>query len=205
MKGFTDKALLLFPIWDYYESHSVSYKKRFKQCVANMCAYLHSQDIQVHALLTDDVARAHKDLIDAWVSPLSKADRFFASKYCEGMKDVLGMEAIEFPEIYAECARKDAGDPNMAVTERFELVTKHCKSACSSIIPVYSVVVHFQLKSKLQYKVTSKPLDKRIRIDVDINSFVPQVFMSGEEMNACDVLGVPYANRTLANWEVNSQ
>lgn len=205
MKGFADKALLLFPISDYYESHSVAYKCKFKKCVKNMCDYLHSQGMQVHAFLTDDVALIHKDMVDKWVSPLSKADRFFASKYCEGMQNALGTEAVEFPEVYAECARKDAGNPDMSTVERFELVSKHCKQACSSIIPTYSVVVHFQLKSKLQYKVTSKPGDNRIRIDVDINSFTPKVFMSGSEVHPCDALGVPYANRNLASWEVTSQ
>lgn len=204
MKGFDDKALLLFPLYDNYASHSDSYKYKFKQCLSNMCAYLHSQEMDVHAFLTDDVALEYKDMVDVWLSPLSKADRFFASKHCEGMGSVLTMEALEFQDIYDECARKDAGDPKMSIMERFELVTKHCKQACSAIIPMYSVVVHFQMKSKLQYKVTSKPGDKRIRIDVDIQSFIPKVYMSGSEMPACDVLGVPYANRNLGNWEVSS-
>lgn len=204
MKGFDDKALLLFPLYDNYASHSSSYMYKFKQCLGNMRDYLHSQGMNLHAFLTDDVAMTHKDMIDTWLSPLSKADRFFTSKYCEGMSDVLTMDAVEFPDIYAECARKDAGDPKMSTMERFELVTKHCKQACSAIIPMYSVVVHFQVKSKLQYKVTSKPGDKRIRIDVDAQSFIPKVYMSGSEMPACDVLGVPYANRNLGNWEVSS-
>lgn len=202
MKGFDDKALLLFPLPDNYESHSDSYKYKFKQCLGNMCTYLHTQDMKVHAFLTDDVARIYRDMIDVWVSPLSKADRFFTSKYCEGMSGVMKMEAIEYPELYAECARKDAGDPNMSTVERFELVTKHCKQACSAIIPTYPVVVHFQIKSKLQYKVTSKPGDKRIRIDVDAQSFIPRVYMSGSEIDACNVLNVPYANRNLSSWEV---
>lgn len=205
MKGFSDKALLLFPLWDNYTAHSESYKYKFKKCLTNMVDYLHTQGMSVHAFMTDDVALEYKSLIDEWISPLSKADRFFTSKHCEGMQSAMQIKAIEYPDIYAECARKDAGSTDMSVTERFDLVTKHCKQACSAIIPEYNVVVHFQTKSKLQYKVTSKPGDKRIRIDVDASTFVPKVFMAGSEVPACDVLGVPYANRNLECWEVHNE
>lgn len=203
MRGFDDKALLLFPAADIYATHSEAYMRKFKQCIRNISDYLHSQGMQTHAFLTDDIARASSDCVNVWLSPLSKADRFFTTKYCEGMGDALKTDAVEFPDIYAECARKDAGRPDMPVVERFDLVVKHCKQACSAIIPTYLVVVHFQVKSKLQYKVTSKPGDKRVRIDVDATTFVPKVFMSGSEVPPCDVLGVPYANRSLLNWEVN--
>lgn len=202
MKGFDDKALILFPFLENYDSKPEHYKYKFKECLGKFVKYLHSQDIQAHAFLTDDIAQICKDKIDVWVSPISKADRFFVSKYCEGMSGVLKQQAIEYPNIYADCARKDAGTPDMSITARFDLVNKHCKQAFAAIIPQYPIVVHFMLKSKMQYKVTSKPGDKRIRINISIDNFVPMVYMSGSEMNACDVLNIPYGNRAITNWEV---
>lgn len=202
MKGFDTKALLLFPYFENYDSHGAPYKYKFKTCVQKMVRYLHSQGYEVHAFVTDDVAMLYKDCIDKWVSPLSKADRFFASKNCDGMTEVMKMDMVEFPDIYAKCARKDAGTPDMSVTARYDLVVKHNKQACAAIIPQYNVVVHFMVKSKLQYKATSKPGDKRIRINIDAGTFIPTVLMSGSEMFAADVLNVPYGNRSLENWEV---
>lgn len=202
MKGFDSKALLLFPFLENYNARSESYKYKFKISVSKMVSYLHSQGISVHAFITDDVALIYKDLIDEWVSPISKADRFFASKHCDGMSNVLNLNMIEYDDIYAECARKDAGSRDMSVPARFELVSKHNRQACAAIIPQYNIVVHFCVKSKLQYKVTSKPGDKRIRINIDVANFVPTVLMSGSEMSAISVLGVPYGNRALPNWEV---
>lgn len=202
MKGFDTKALLLFPFLENYESHGAPYKYKFKTCMKNLTTYLHDNGYEVQALITDDVARIYKEYIDTWVSPLSKADRFFASRNCDGMADVMKMSMVEFPDIYAKCARKDAGTPDMSVTARFDMVLKHNKQACAAIIPQYKVVVHFMVKSKLQYKATSKPGDQRIRINVDASTFIPTVLMSGSEMDASDVLAVPFGSRALDRWEV---
>ena len=50
------------------------------------------------------------------------------------------------------------------------------------------------------YKATSKTGDGKIRIHVSANTFIPTVYMSGQEENPIDVLGVGYANRGLDVW-----
>ena len=86
--------------------------------------------------------------------------------------------------------------------DRFEMVLRHISKTTAKIIPTYKIVAHFIVPSKAQYRVTSKPNDGKIRINVNAQNLVPKVFISGQEENACNLLGVPYANRCLDVWEV---
>ena len=96
--------------------------------------------------------------------------------------------------------RKDPTDPNMSTEERFEQVLRHNAKAVSKIIPTYKIVVNFKVKGKTSYKVVSRSGDGKIRIEVNTNTFIPTVFMSGKEEDACDLLNVPYGNQGLDNW-----
>ncbi len=202
MKGFDTKALLLFPKWENYEYKPYRYKYQFEMAVDNLIRYLHSANIAPHVFFTDDVAR-YLDRPDfMWVSPLSRADRFFISKYCDGCGDALRKEMITFDEIYNEVCLKDPGRTDMTPEERFEMVLRHTAKAASKIIPQYRIVFHFNIPSKAQYKVVTKPGDGKIRINVNANTFLPTAYISGKEENICDLLNLSCASRTLDVWEV---
>lgn len=202
MRGFDNKALILFPKLENYEFKSSSYKYDFKRAVNHLCEYLKSIDVEPHVFYTDDIARelCHPDF--KWVSTLSKADRFFISKYCDGTSSALNSSMIEFEDIYNEITAKDPGSLDMGVEERFDMVLRHDSKAATKIIPMYKIVVHFVVKGKAKYKVTTKQGDGKVRINVNAGNFLPTVYMSGNEEDACDLLAVPYANRCLDLWEV---
>lgn len=202
MKGFDNKALVLFPKMENYEFKGAAYKYQFKTAVDKLCKYLKSIGMEPHVFYTDDVGREinHKDF--KWVSTLSKADRFFVSKYCDGTSGALTTPMIEYDDIYNEVTAKDPGTVDMSVEERFEMVLRHDLKAANKLIPTYKVVCHFLIKGKSKYKVTSKQGDGKIRVNINANNFMPTVYMGGNEENACDLLGVPYANRCLELWEV---
>ena len=107
---------------------------------------------------------------------------------------------VTFDKIYNEVLSKDPGRVVMSDVERYEMVLRHSAKAASKIIPDYKIVIHIQLPTKAQYKVTSKPNDGKIRITVSANTFSPKTYMSGFEEDACDLLGIPYGNRTLDVW-----
>lgn len=201
MRGFDDKALILFPALENYINKPGMYKYQFKKAVNNLCAYLKLMDIEPHVFFTDDVAREinHPDF--KYVSTLGKADLFFISKYCDNTQDALKRPMITDDELYNSILAKDPGEPNMSIDERFSMVLRHNKKAVQKLISTYKIIVHFVVKNKLQYKVTSKPGDGRIRIDVGIHTFTPTVYMGGTEENPVDLLGVPYASRGLDLWE----
>lgn len=201
MKGFDTKALLLFPYWDDYEPRSYEYKSRFEECVDIMLRYLKSVDIVPHMLVTDDIARnLQRDV--QWVATLGKGDMYFAKKYCDKMDIIDTSSAIEFPDLFNEIIAKDPGEKDMNVEQRFEMVLRHVNKAVQAIIPMYRIVIHFRFKSRIQYKVTSKLNDNKIRIIVDANSFVPECYISGSDINSCDLFQRPFANRTISMWEV---
>lgn len=200
MKGFDDKALLLFPKLESYENRGYKYHHQFKQAVKNLIAYLSSVGIEPHVFYTDDIARELRCPEFKYVSTLSTADKFFTSKYCTGMTDALTLKMIEFPEIYNAITAKDPGSLDMSTEARFDMVLRHNSKAVSKIIPTYKIVIHFMIPNNAQYKATSKTGDGKIRIHVSANTFIPTVYMSGQEENPIDVLGVGYANRGLDVW-----
>lgn len=202
MQGFDNKALLLFPFLENYESKGYQYKDQFRTAVIKLCKYLKEQGIEPHVFYTDDVARqlCLEDFV--WVSSLSRADSYFVSKYCEGMGTAMTRPTVKFEDIYNDVTAKDPGTPNMSVEERFELVCKHSKKAISKIVPNYKIAIHFKFKNKTQYKLTSKAGDNKIRIYVDANTFLPDTYIGGMHTNPVDLLCKPYANRSLLDWEI---
>lgn len=200
MRGFDDKALLLFPGLLYYQNKPGMYHYTFKMAFKNMCDYLESVGMEPHLLYSDDVARILNNGRCKYVQTLSTADRFFTSKYCDGMSDALTGEFIEFPEIYNEITAKDPGSLNMTIEERFEMVLRHAGKAAAKIIPTYKVVVHFLLTNRAQYRVTSKPGDGKIRITVNASNFSVKTLIGGVEENPIDLLNIPYACKSVDKW-----
>lgn len=201
MKGFDTKALLLFPKIESYERRGYQYHHQFKTAVVNLVNYLTSVGIEAHAFYTDDVAREMRDKVDLkFVSTLTTTDKFFTSKYCDGMRDALELKMIEFPDIYNAITAKDPGSLDMSTEARFDMVLRHNAKAVAKIIPTYKIVIHFMIPNNTQYKVTSKPGDGKIRVHVSANTFIPTVYMSGQEENPIDIFGVGYANRGLDMW-----
>lgn len=200
MQGFDNKALILFPKIENYESKPSNYKYQFKKAVTNLINYLKSIDIEPHVFYTDDVARTLHLPEVVYVSTLGVADRFFISKHCEGCSTAMQTGMLTYDDIYNNVLAKDPGSLNMTESERFEMVLNHSAKAAAKIIPTYKIVIHFMVPKKAQYKATSKPGDGKIRINISANTFSPKVFIGGNEEDACDLLGVPYANRSLDTW-----
>lgn len=200
MKGFDDKALILFPAYSHYEMKSSTYKYQFKTAVQNLITYLKSVDIEPHVFYVDDIARELAFPEFKYVSTFGTSDKYFISKNVAGCSNALTLPMITFDDIYNEVLAKDPGSSDESVEARFETVLNHSSKAAAKIIPKYKIVVHFLLPNKSQYRVTSKPCDGKIRINVNANTFSPTVYLSGMEENACDLLNVPYANRSLDVW-----
>lgn len=201
MRGFDNKALILFPFYDNYQSRNSTYKYQCSQAVNHLCAYLKSVDIEPHVFYSDDVARLINNPDFVWVASMGRADSFFASRNCDGMQEALTRPTVLYEDIYNDVLAKDPGSQDMSVEERFEMVVRHVNKAVAKIIPTYKIVIHFRFKNRMQYKVASKAGDSKIRINVDANTFLPTCYMGGIEMNACDLLAIPYGNRSLDVWE----
>lgn len=202
MQGFDNKALILFPFYENYVSKNYQYKDQFRNAVNKLVSYLKSVNIEPHVFYTDDVARelCLEDFV--WVSSLSRADSYFVSKNCQGMLEAMSRPTVQFQDIYNAVTAKDPGEHNMSVEDRFAMVCRHSEKAISKIVPTYKIVVHFKFKNRMQYKVTSKAGDNKIRIYVDANTFLPEAYIGGMRTDPVDLLMAPYANRSLTSWEI---
>lgn len=209
MRGFDDKALILYPYMDSYENRPTNYKSQFRKAHDNLYRYLLSQDITPHVFYTDDLARLFKLPEERYVRTLPMADLFFVSNNCDGMADARQLvtdptvvQDSELDALINKVVAKNPGSLDMSVEQRFELVTQHNSAVVKQLIPQYKIVIHFMFQHKMQYKVTSKDGDNRIRINIEANTFTPRVYVGGSEENAIDVLNVSYGNRALDLWEV---
>lgn len=204
MKGFDDKALILFPKWENYEGKPFNYKYQFKKAVQNVIDYLLSCNITPYVFYTDDVARAIGAPEFKWICTLGKADRFFISKYCDGCSEALTKKMLFFEDIYNDLIIKEPYDVNASPEEKFEVILRRSVKASNKIIPLFKIVVNFTIPNKSQYRVTIKPGDGKIRILINARNFYPKAYISGSEENICDLLELPCASRTVDLWEVDN-
>lgn len=202
MKGFDDKALILFPSLTKFDNASSLWCDNFRTALLKLKDYLKERDIAFHAFYTDDVARKYDALVDVWVSSLSKPDLFFASRNCEGMSNAMTRQMIQVPELYEEIARKDMVEPKASAEERFAMVLRHDSAACTEIIKTYKIVWNFAKKSSSQYKVKSTSGDNRLVITVDPDTLQCTAVMSGSKIDITDVLQLPSGARAINLWEV---
>lgn len=200
MRGFDTKALLLFPRMENYSNKPSNYKYQFKKAVTNLLLYLEEMEIEPYVFYTDDIARALQLDNIHYIKTLSIGDLFFVAKHCDNMSDAMKIQDDTYDDIINAIQSKDPGNIDMSVTQRFELVNRHNTAAVKKIIPQFNIVFHFMFPNRAQYKVTSKPDDGRIRVNINANTFVPTVIFGGKETDPCDVLAIPYGNRALDNW-----
>ena len=203
MRGFDNKALILFPPKENVDSKGSVYMYRLKLAINNLMKYLASVGISPHMFYTDDVARSIMlDQEIVWVSTIGEADRFFCSRYCDGMSDAMTRKMLGDEKLFNDIIAKAPGSPKMGVEERFELVLQHSMKAAKELIKKYKIVIDFRFPNRDQYKVQSKQGDGKIRIFVSTQTLVPHAELSGNVENICDLLCIPCASRSLDQWEV---
>lgn len=201
MHNFTDRALILFPKLDTYNAKTANAKYRMHLAYQQLDKFLAAHHIEPHAFYTDDVAHEMRSELK-WVSALGPADNFFISKKCVGLTDALSREHIAFPDIIDSVVSYDIDYASLTDEMRFELVLKHAKKAISKIIPQYKLIIHFVKRNNAQYKVTKRTGDGRVVMEIDVDNFVPTIYMSGMEVNPTEFLQVPYGNLPVYSWKV---
>ncbi len=202
MRGFDDKALLLFPNLSLYEEANTRYRFFIQKAALNMVKYLRNINMEPQAFLTDDLALKLPDLDLRYVSTLTRGDLFFATNNCDIPKNALQMDLVTYPDIVDEIAEKDKISADLDTSERFEHILTRDKKAITSIIPMYKVVINFYKKGSTRYRVVVKPNGGKIRLIVDASTFMIDAYINNVKENPIDLLGVDYGNKSLLNWEV---
>ena len=203
MRGFDNRALILFPKEEYIAAKPMRYKMQLQTAINKLTKYLRSIDIEPHVFYTDDVAREYCRGKATFIRTLILPDLYFTSNYCAGMDDAMTLQSdATFDEEVNEAALKNPLPEKPTQEEWFEVILKRDLTATKKIIPQYKIVVHFAIPNRAKYHVTSKQGDGRIRIIINAINFEPKVLLSGIETDPIDVLGLPCANRTVDNWEV---
>lgn len=203
MIGFDDKALVVYPKVDIYETKNIQYRSQFQIATNHLLEFLRAKFYTPHLLITDDMAKALPQMDIKWVATLPPGDLFFLSRNCDYCGNLMSVDSIPLPEkIEKAINKKYPITSDLTTEERFDIVCKREKMAAQAIIPEYKVVFYFYKKGYTNYKVTSKPDDGKIRVLIDANTFVPTVYLSGVEQDPIDLLGSNFANRSILNWEV---
>lgn len=203
MKGFTDKALIVFPKMEAYEFKSDEYKYHVRKAVMNLTAYFKEVGIEPHFFYTDDIARALLIPGITYVSTLNISDRYFVSQNCDGMANAMDKSIIQYPDIYAKYSVDDPDLNTLSVQQRFNLVMLHNNKAAVDIAHEYKIIIHFVKSRENQYTFKSKEQDGRILIEINMDKLTPVAYMSGMRVSPIDLFNRPYANRPLHVWEVH--
>ena len=202
MRGFDDKALILFPTLEFYEEKSLRYRYEFQQSVKKLLAYLDSIGMEAHTFITDDLAWKLPDTKFRWVSTLNRGDLFFVTNNCGVPKSIMRADIIEFPDIVSGIAEKDELPGDISIEDRFSHILARDKKTITSIIPLYRVVVQFYKRKETRYRVVIKPNGGKIRLRIDLDSFKVTTYINDIEENPIDILGVDYGNKSLVNWRL---
>lgn len=200
MKGFTDKALVLLPKDESVYQRGPGYMANLKLALDVILEYLASRGIEAHMFYTDDVARDIGYGKAKFVSSLGKGDLFFVSKNCKGMGEAMKLPMITYDDAYAKALKKVPVVNDLPLELHFSDVVKRSNHASREIIKKYKVIVNFVRKGNPNYSVKSKSGDGVILVNIDALTFIPTTYMSGDEVNQCGILDVPYGNRSLLVW-----
>lgn len=203
MKGFADKALIVFPKFETYEFKNDEYKYHVRKAVMNLLTYFKEVGIQSHFFYTDDIARALLIPGITYVSTLNISDRYFVSQNCDGMSNAMDKSIIQYPEVYAKYSIDDPDLNTLSVQQRFNLVMVHNNKAAMDIAQDYKILVHFVKPRETQYNFKSKNQDGRIYIEVNMDRLTPAAYISGTQVSPIDIFNRPYANRAMHVWEVS--
>lgn len=202
MYGFAQDALVIFPKYEFLEKADYRVAANLKIAATKICSYLRSRGIAPNAFITDDIARSYSDLKFKWVSTLAPGDLYFMSRECDMASNIMMLEMKTYPDVYENTESKYPYPQGADVETRFKLMCDRDKKAAKAIIPQFKVVVNFYQRGAINYSVASKPGDGRIRLVVDVKSFMCKPYMGGNEEEAIDLLGANFASRSVLHWEV---
>ncbi len=202
MRGFDNKALILFPLESFYYEKGLNYRYHFQIAVHNILKYLDSIGMEAHAFLSDDLARSMPNLKVKFINTFTRGDLFFVTNNCDIPREAMNWDMVEFPDICSKIEQKDVLPKGLSTEERFDRVMARDKKAITSIIPTYRVVVYFYQRGSTRYRVVIKPNGGKIRLKIDLSNFNLTAYINNNEENPIDLLGVNYANKSLTNWEV---
>ena len=199
MQGFDTRALILMP--DYYvlEQKGENPLIKLRIGLSGLLDYLDSNYIEAHGIYTDDVMHQvdYESRVKLY-NILSREDTYFVYRNCEGMRDIAAAKRWEHPQ--QETKTSKASD-DISPEERFAIISKNEKRLSQLMVKEYKIVFNFVFAGHTNYKVTSNPSDGNIRVYVDAMTLVPEVYLSGERIDACEIFNVGYGNLPLTQWK----
>jgi len=195
MRGFTDRALILFSDLDEYLDRSDVYRQSYRKAVDNLVTYLKSAGISHDCLLTDRLACVFSFPHPRWIATGTREDMFFMHNFC----DVPKHDAVPLKEeLAAKVRKKFPIKRGLEPKERFDIVAKRVAMAERDIIASYNFVIVFGTA----YSVKSKPNDGRAVLRINDRHFYTSMELSGSSVPINDFMQIPYANISLSEWGI---
>lgn len=193
MRGFADRALILFSDPSYYNEALGSYKNNYRRAVQNLLTYLESIGVEHDCLLTDQLAVQFNLPNTRWIATAVPEDLFFMRNYC----NIPNQESTPLPDALATKLRtKYPVERGLSPEDRFAIVAKRTRMAERNLIDSYKFVVVFGNT----FRVRTKESDGRAVFSVNDKRFYTRMELSGAEVPISDFLQIPYGNLSLCDW-----
>jgi len=198
MRGFTDKALILFPKAESMTDYTLAHKYKFDKCVQNIVALLKENGITPCCLSNDEVAVTY-NVAEEWWSTDTPEDRFFYAHNCEGVC-VPPMQITEDEELITAARKayripKDLED----IQKRFDLALKRTKYIEKKLIRDCKLIFYFKVHGNPSYTVSSLEEDGRIIAYITPATLTCKTFLSSREVSNTDMFG-DTANKPVYEW-----
>lgn len=202
IKGFTNKALVIYPLPDDYFGRGRSYEGHLNTAARKLRDYLRMCGISYDCFATDDIARNTKESPDRWVLTLGSGDMHFVSTNCEGM-DLDFSQGVKYPDMYKESLQKYPNVKGASIDNRFESILKRDAMVRRKILKDYKLVFIFNQPKSPAMRITPKADSGVLNILIDNTNFLAQCYMSDMSVSPVDILGIPNGNAPAYEWEVD--
>lgn len=202
MKGFADKALLLFPRFKNYNAKTPSDQSQFNLSVDKMIKYLLKNDIQPYVFNTDN-------LVD--IVPMEGAkildvvlpeDKMILEEYFLGGKKVTSGEPMSRDKA-AKQRNKFKAKIGSTKEEKLDIFLKRNKFITKEYFKDFNIIVTWEDTKQRYYHVTSKKEDDTILITVSRINYSVSAELGGSYIDdPISLFNYVGARQPLTLWEV---
>lgn len=201
MKGFCDYGFILFPRLSVYEAMNDLSIGRLKDGISKVVKYMENEEIELYALSTDESAECFipNNVNIKFINSILPEDMNYLNRH---LNCSFNCELSKMVEPFVdEIREKYPTERGMSEDDRIELINKRIDFIQKKIFEKVSLIVNIDRKTNSQYKLKSKEDDEKILIEIDPDSLIPIVKMSGSQMSAEALLGEG-KSFAIINWEV---
>lgn len=201
MKGFAERAIIIFPKPESVVNKHSSHMERLRSTIKNLTLYFTAQGIQLYHLSTDELALRMNMPGIKHMSNVTQGDNLFIKTNCPGFESLVQGE--EFHAVsQREAVKRYPINKDMDLETRFNTILKREKYMAKEILSNERIIINLALNRNQTYKVPAS-VEGESRVIIKPNQVTNQVEieLGGIYIPPIDILNFNGATRPIHLWE----